>query len=102
MGCAKEEGEWYRHGLARSMARVDGSDDMYFWCSSGEDGTLIEEMQEADVRKRLQQIEKVTFLSQVPESDGCWIHVSDDAVLLIKGEAICPKVEKTGFVQCDL
>ena len=69
---------------------------MYFWCESGEDGTRMRMMSEADVRVRLAAIirqgEGATFLREVPQSDrGCWRCVPEDAVLIIKGEIVVPE-----------
>jgi hypothetical protein len=71
----------------------------YFWCTSGEDGTRIQPMNESEIQHTLDSItkgfQKATFLDKIPESDGaCWIRVPDDAVVIISGEIIVPKAEQ--------
>jgi hypothetical protein len=69
---------------------------MYFWCTSGEDGTRIEALTDAQVKDRLREIERgqdsATFLSSLPSSDkGYWITGIDDAVVLLRGSVVVPK-----------
>lgn len=79
---------------------------MFFWCSSGEDGTRIEELTESEVQARLNEIARgdrfATFLKEIPEDDkGCWMHVPEDAVVIVKGEIVVPK-EKTRVTEYEL
>jgi hypothetical protein len=70
---------------------------MYFWCESGEDGTSIAMLNEAQIAKRLEEVAagdwgKVEFLSTIPRNDkGCWMGVPERAVVVIKGEIVTPK-----------
>lgn len=72
----------------------------YFLIKSGEDGTEIIQL---EAEKLLKQItpdkygnteygSELEFLDEIPKSDkGCWMGVSENAILIIKGEIIKPK-----------
>jgi hypothetical protein len=71
----------------------------YFVLRSGEDGISIHQMDEAGLHKAITPDKdgythygsELVFLGSVPETDkGCWHGVSEDAVLVIKGEIIVP------------
>jgi hypothetical protein len=78
----------------------------YFILTSGEDGTRIEQVTEAELHKRITPdkhgdhyysgSKPTVFLGSVPEDDkGCWRGVDDNAVLVIKGDIIIPQAVQT-------
>ncbi len=69
---------------------------MYFVITSGEDGTLVREMDKEQLQNVIRDLQESyaqpVFLDHVPESDkGCWMGVDEGAILIIKGEIIQPK-----------
>lgn len=77
----------------------------YFVLTSGEDGTSIEQVSEAELLKRITPDkhgdlyyggETPVFLGVVPKDDkGCWMGVDCNAILVIKGEIVIPQPVKT-------
>ena len=76
----------------------------YFVLTSGEDGTRIEEVSEAELHERITPDKhgdfyygrKQVFLGTIPDEDkGFWRGVSDYAVLVIKGEIVIPTPVQT-------
>lgn len=74
----------------------------YFILTSGEDGTSIEQVSEAELLKRITPDKDgdtyyggdISFLNRIPpDHKGCWGGVPDGAVLIIKGEIIQPKAK---------
>lgn len=72
----------------------------YFLIKSDEDGTEIVQLEAEELLKRITPDENgdtyygsgLEFLDKVPNSDkGCWMDMSENAMLIIKGEIIKPK-----------
>jgi hypothetical protein len=74
----------------------------YFILTSGEDGTDISLVDEAELLKRITPDKHgetyygsdITFLSGVPRNDkGSWYDVPEGSVLIIRGEIVVPKTK---------
>lgn len=70
--------------------------EMYFWCTSGEDGTRILSLTRESLLKRLDDCVHegipVKFLDYVPADDkGCWIGEPENSVLIIRGTIEVPR-----------
>jgi len=72
----------------------------YYLLHSGEDGTTVDCLNEAELLARITPTKfgdtyygcNLQFLSYVPTSDkGCWTGVPENSVLIIKGDVVVPK-----------
>lgn len=79
-------------------------EDMYFWMTSGEDGTSIKPMTKKELMKQLDEEDGdcYDFLSEIPDEDkGCW-QAPEGAVVILKGKIIVPRaVEKVTKLEID-
>ena len=77
----------------------------YFLVISTEDGTKITKLTREELLERITPDEDgetyyggedgLVFLDEIPDSDkGCWRDVPDNAVLIIQGEIIKPRITK--------